>query len=89
MRYTTDAVTAAQWARACEVAQVPNQLFVNNNTVRGGGSLGPLLATRLGVRAVDGGIAVVGMHSARELCGAHDVARFAALTAAFLELEGQ
>lgn len=87
MRYTTEAMSWAQWTRACEAAQVPQQLFVNNNTVRGGGSLGPLLATRLGVRTVDAGIAVVGMHSARELCGAHDAGRFAAVARAFLELD--
>lgn len=86
MRYTTDGLTWAQWTRACELAEVPNQVFVNNNTVRGGSSLGPLLATRLGVRTVDAGIPVVSMHSARELCGAHDPAWFAQLTTAFLSL---
>lgn len=85
MRYTTDAPATAYWARACAAAGLDHQIFVNNNTVRGGASLGPLLATRLGIRSVDGGIAVVSMHSARELCGAADPARFARLTSAFLE----
>lgn len=87
MRYATDASSVAYWTRACKAAGVPNQVFVNNNSVRGGSSLGPLMATRLGMRTVDAGIAVVSMHSARELCGAHDPEMFARLAAAFLELE--
>lgn len=85
MRYTTDGVATAEWARACAAAGVTDQVFVNNNTVVGGASLGPLLATRLGIRSVDGGVAVLSMHSARELCGAHDPARFTRLVSAFLE----
>lgn len=84
MRYATDAASAAQWTRACRQAGVESQVFVNNNSVRGGSSLGPLLATRLGVRTVDAGIAVVSMHSARELCGAEDPRRFAQVAASFL-----
>lgn len=87
MRYTTEAPGWAAWRRACEAAGLTDQVFVNNNTVRGGSSLGPLLATRLGISSVDAGIAVLGMHSARELCGAADPAAFAQVSAAFAALD--
>lgn len=84
MRYGTDATTMACWTRACRAAGVEHQVFVNNNSVPGGASLGPLAATRLGIRTVDAGVAVLGMHSIRELCAVADPAAFAAVARAFL-----
>ncbi|WIY81853.1 M18 family aminopeptidase [Propionimicrobium sp. PCR01-08-3] len=87
MRYATDAASTTYWVRACKSAGVEHQVFVNNNNVPGGRSLGPLLATRLGIRTVDAGVPVVGMHSARELCAASDLEGFALVTKGFLELD--
>jgi aspartyl aminopeptidase len=83
-RYATDAPGAAAWYRACRAAGVPTQEFVGRNTVPCGSTVGPLLATRLGIRTVDVGIPVLSMHSARELCGVEDPAHLAAAAAAFL-----
>lgn len=85
MRYATDAASMADWTRACAAAEVEHQVFVNNNSVPGGSSLGPLLATRLGMRTVDAGVAVLGMHSAREVCGVRDPESLAKVASAFLE----
>ncbi|MFP5021021.1 M18 family aminopeptidase [Pseudonocardia phyllosphaerae] len=71
-RYATDAPGAAAWKRACRTADVPNQVFVSKNTVPCGSTVGPIMATRLGIRTIDVGIPVLSMHSARELCGVHD-----------------
>ncbi|GAA1390225.1 M18 family aminopeptidase [Pseudonocardia kongjuensis] len=71
-RYATDAPGAAAWKRACRAADVPNQVFVSKNTVPCGSTVGPIMATRLGIRTVDVGIPVLSMHSARELCGVRD-----------------
>ncbi len=83
-RYATDAPGAAAWARACRDAGVPSQVFVSRNTVPCGSTVGPIIATRLGIRTVDVGIPVLSMHSARELCGVDDPAHLVAAGTAFL-----
>jgi aspartyl aminopeptidase len=72
-RYATDAVTAAAFRRACTRAGVPHQSFVSKNTMPCGSTIGPITATRLGIPTVDVGVPQLSMHSARELCGIHDV----------------
>lgn len=79
-RYATDAIGAAAWAAWCERAGIASQEFVSNNTVPCGSTIGPITATRLGLRTVDVGIPILSMHSARELAGVadlHDLTRVA------------
>ena len=83
-RYATDAPGAAAWYRACRTADVPTQVFVAKNTMPCGSTVGPITATRLGIRTVDVGIPVLSMHSARELCGVADPGFLAAAATAFL-----
>jgi len=86
-RYATDATGAALWRRACREAGVMIQEFVSNNTVPCGSTIGPLTATRLGVRTIDVGVPLLSMHSARELSGVEDPASLAAAMEAFLALD--
>ncbi|MBW0103672.1 M18 family aminopeptidase [Pseudonocardia sp. KRD291] len=83
-RYATDAPGAAAWQRACRSTGVPTQTFVARNTVPCGTTVGPIMATRLGIRTVDVGIPVLSMHSARELCGVDDPGHLAVAGAEFL-----
>lgn len=72
-RYATDAVGAAAWNGWCADAGVASQEFVSNNAVPCGSTIGPITATRLGMRTVDVGIPILSMHSARELAGVSDL----------------
>ncbi len=83
-RYASDGVGTAEWARACEQAGTPFQTFVSNNAIPCGSTIGPLTATRLGIRTIDVGVPLLSMHSARELCGVDDPAYLTAAAGAFL-----
>ncbi|MDQ4214163.1 M18 family aminopeptidase [Microbacterium capsulatum] len=82
-RYATDAVGAAAWHAWCDAAGVETQEFVSNNDVPCGSTIGPITATRLGIRTVDVGIPILSMHSARELAGVSDLHDLAAVAKAF------
>ena len=72
-RYASTDRTVAAWRRACRAAGVNDQVFVGNNAVPCGSTIGPISATRVGIPTVDVGIPLLSMHSARELAGAADV----------------
>ncbi|MGM7698720.1 M18 family aminopeptidase [Microbacterium sp. A84] len=82
-RYATDATGAAAWAQWCETAGVASQEFVSNNAVPCGSTIGPITATRLGIRTVDVGIPILSMHSARELAGVSDLYALTQVAEAF------
>ncbi|MEU8873889.1 M18 family aminopeptidase [Streptomyces javensis] len=83
-RYATDGAGRAVFAAACERAGVPWQTFVSHNSMPCGTTIGPITAARHGIATVDIGIAILSMHSARELCGAQDPRLLAKALHAFL-----
>ena len=84
-RYATDGSGRAVFAAACEKAGVPFQTFVSNNAMPCGTTIGPITAARHGIRTVDICVAILSMHSVRELCGAKDPYLLANALTAFLE----
>lgn len=82
-RYASDAHGAALWQRCCERAGVSSQVFVSNNSIPCGSTIGPLTATRLGMRTVDAGVPLLSMHSVRELAHVDDLHALARVAGAF------
>jgi len=72
-RYATNGKSAALFRQLCAETQVPCQSFAVRSDMGCGSTIGPLLATELGVDTVDVGVATLGMHSIRELAGCRDV----------------
>ncbi len=84
-RYATDGTGRGVFVTACERAGVPWQPFVSNNSMPCGTTIGPITAARHGITTVDIGVAILSMHSVRELCGAQDPFLLASTLKAFLE----
>ena len=71
----------------CEELQIPCQVFVSRNDMRCGSTIGPIVASEIGIKTVDIGVAQFAMHSIRELAGVNDGLDFTRLLNAFLESE--
>ncbi|XXG65003.1 hypothetical protein AAC387_Pa05g2814 [Persea americana] len=72
-RYATTAVTAFLFKEVGNLHNLTTQEFVVRNDMGCGSTIGPILASGVGIRTVDCGIAQLSMHSVREMCGKDDV----------------
>jgi aspartyl aminopeptidase len=84
VRYASDAASSAALVLACEQADVPLQRYAHRSDLPCGSTIGPITAAAMGISTVDVGAPQLAMHSAREMCGAQDPPRYAAMMAAFL-----
>jgi aspartyl aminopeptidase len=82
-RYATCGRTAALFEEICRREDVPVQRYVHRTDLPCGSTIGPITATRLGVRTVDVGTAMLSMHSAREMMGSRDQERMVRVLASF------
>jgi aspartyl aminopeptidase len=71
-RYATDSAGYARVQLWAEQADVPLQTYVHRSELSCGSTIGPISATRLGIRTVDLGAPMWSMHSARESAGVMD-----------------
>jgi len=72
-RYATDGATGGWFREVCRAAGAPSQEFVSRGDQPCGSTIGPLVASALGVRTVDVGNPMWSMHSIRETAGRDDV----------------
>ena len=85
-RYATNSETAALFRQVCERNRLPHQTIVVRSDMACGSTIGPITATRLGVRTVDIGVPQLGMHSIRELAGVADQHTLLAALKGFYEM---
>ncbi|MGR8979821.1 MAG: M18 family aminopeptidase [Gammaproteobacteria bacterium] len=71
-RYSSESVSAAQFAQWCEDAGVPYQIYSHRSDLPCGSTIGPIASAKLGIRAVDVGCPMWAMHSIRESAGVLD-----------------
>ncbi len=71
-RYATTSETSAFFRMLCEAAEVPVQSFVARTDMGCGSTIGPVVASEVGVKTIDVGCPTFAMHSIRELAGVQD-----------------
>lgn len=71
-RYATNTDTHGYFRALCEAQDIPYQVFVTRSDMGCGSTIGPITASKLGVKTLDIGLPTFGMHSIRELAGAED-----------------
>lgn len=86
-RYATNSETAAVFKAVCDDNKIPYQEIVVRSDMGCGSTIGPITATKLGVRTVDVGVPQLGMHSIRELAGTKDVEYLTAALRGFFEMK--
>jgi aspartyl aminopeptidase len=71
-RYATTSETSAFFQLLCEQTQVPVQVFVARTDMGCGSTIGPIVASEVGIKTLDVGVPTFAMHSIRELAGVRD-----------------
>lgn len=77
-RYMTDTVSASIMRAVAEKAEVPvpMQDFIVKNDSACGSTIGPMMAAKAGIKTIDIGAPMLGMHSIRETCGVIDLLHY-------------
>ncbi|MCD7451083.1 hypothetical protein HAX54_009531 [Datura stramonium] len=92
-RYATNAITSFVFREIAAKHNIPIQDFVVRNDMPCGSTIGPILASGVGIRTVDVGAPQWSMHSIREMCAVDDVKHsyehFKAFFQDFSQLDGK
>ncbi|KAK7330600.1 hypothetical protein VNO77_24797 [Canavalia gladiata] len=72
-RYATNGVTSFIFKEIASKHNLPFQDFVMLNDMPCGSTIGPILASGVGIRTVDVGAPQLSLHSIREMCAVDDV----------------
>jgi aspartyl aminopeptidase len=87
-RYSTGADSAARFIELCETAGVSCQHYAHRTDLGCGSTIGPIVASRLGIPSVDVGSPMWAMHSLRESAGVADHAAMIKVLCAFFGQAG-
>ena len=71
--YLTDVKAIGEMVDLLEKEEIPYQRLANHSDIRGGSTLGNIVAPSLMCPGLDMGISLLGMHAARELAGKEDI----------------
>ena len=69
---TTDAISTALLQQIADKSDSVLQVFQIRNDVRSGGTVGPMISSKTGMRAIDAGLPQLSMHSIRATTGSKD-----------------
>ena len=69
---TTDSISTALLQRVADKCDSTLQVFQIRNDSRSGGTVGPMLSSAMGIRAIDAGLPQLSMHSIRATIGSLD-----------------
>ncbi|EEA08119.1 aspartyl aminopeptidase protein, putative [Cryptosporidium muris RN66] len=87
--YSTDCTTASYIKAIAQKANIPLQEFLVKNNSPCGGTIGPIVACKLGVRTADIGVPMLAMHSIREFMAADDIYILMDFIKSYFELWGE
>ncbi|MCO4781826.1 MAG: M18 family aminopeptidase [Candidatus Cloacimonetes bacterium] len=71
-KYASDCESSSIFELAAQAANIPLQKFVIRQDMGCGSTIGPITATKLGIKTVDVGVPTFAMHSIRETAGSRD-----------------
>lgn len=83
--YATDSFTISIIESLCINNDIPYKKFSNRSDIKGGSTLGSISSSLLGIKAVDIGIPILAMHSARELVSVSDQLAIEKLALSFFD----
>ncbi|PRP75491.1 hypothetical protein PROFUN_10669 [Planoprotostelium fungivorum] len=84
-RYATNSETGFLLKEIARRNNIPTQDFVVRNDVMCGSTIGPIIASGVGIRTVDIGNPQLSMHSIRETCGTADLTHAVGLLGKYFE----
>lgn len=70
--YTWDCEALASIIALCEENRLPYQRFAKHSNMKGGGTIGSIISSRLPMKTVDLGAGLLAMHSSQEMMGIAD-----------------
>ncbi len=82
-RYATDTIGGTIVRAIADLVNVPVQDFIVKNDSPCGSTIGPMTAAKAGIKTVDIGGPMLGMHSIRETCGVVDLLHYRRLFTSF------